>query len=201
MTKQSMAMAAGWLLFAGTTGADDRPAPADAVAVVGGVTVDRAQLEELARQPLARVRSQEYDIRKRVLDQHVEQLLLEQEAAARKLSVEELTRQEVDAKARAVSDEEVRAFYEGGQDRYRGMPEAQALQQVGETLRRQRLQQRRAELLGELKARRGVKVFLEPPRLAVDTSGAPAKGPRQAPVTIVEFSDFQCPYCARWCPR
>jgi protein-disulfide isomerase len=203
MMKRSMAMTAlaGWVLFGAPAHAGEvRKASADAVAVVGGVTVDRAQLEELAQQPLARLRSQEYDIRKRVLDQHVERVLLEQEAAARKQGVEELMKAEVDAKAKPVSDEEVRAFYEGGKDRFQGVPEAQALQQVGETLRRQRLQQRRAEFIGELKARRGVKIFLEPPRLTVDTAGAPAKGPQQAPVTIVEFSDFQCPYCAKVVP-
>jgi protein-disulfide isomerase len=202
-TTEMAALAAACLALGGLpAGAgEDRTAKAvDAVAVVGGVTVGRAQLEELAQQPLARVRSQEYDIRKRVLDQHVERLLLEQEAAARKQSVEELTRAELDAKTKAVSDEEVRAYYEGGQDRFRGVPEAQALQQVGETLRKQRQQQRRAEFIGELKARRGVRILLEPPRLAVDTTGAPSKGPQQAPVTIVEFSDFQCPYCAKVVP-
>jgi protein-disulfide isomerase len=185
------------LALAAPVAAAEDPAPApDAVAVVGGAIVGRAQLEELAQQPLARLRSQEYDIRKRVLDQHVERLLLEQEAAARKLSAEELIRAEIDAKVRPVSAEEVRAFYEGGQDRFRGVPEAQALAQVGETLRQRRQQQRRLDFVAELRARRGVRILLEPPRLAVDTAGAPAKGPQHAPVTVVEFSDFQCPYCA-----
>ena len=34
-------------------------------------------------------------------------------------------------------------------------------------------------------------------RIRVDVTGAPARGPADAPITIVEWSDFQCPFCVR----
>ncbi len=34
-------------------------------------------------------------------------------------------------------------------------------------------------------------------RYRIDIAGAPVRGPQDAPITIVEFADFQCPYCAR----
>ena len=40
-----------------------------------------------------------------------------------------------------------------------------------------------------------VKILLDPQRIAVDSSGHPALGAKDAPVTIVEFADFQCPFC------
>ena len=36
---------------------------------------------------------------------------------------------------------------------------------------------------------------LELSRKVIETEGHPSKGPVDAPVTIVEFGDFECPYC------
>ena len=35
-------------------------------------------------------------------------------------------------------------------------------------------------------------------RVNVPTEGSPSFGPANAVITIVEFSDFQCPYCHKW---
>src|SRR5439155_24982139 len=43
----------------------------------------------------------------------------------------------------------------------------------------------------------GVKVMMDPPRVQVSLDNDPSRGPEKAPITIVEFSDYQCPYCSR----
>ncbi len=70
--------------------------------------------------------------------------------------------------------------------------------QIEEYLRDQALAQRRQAFRAELEGRASVKVMLKPPRyeIAVPAS-APTQGPAAAPVTIVSFADYQCPYCQR----
>jgi protein-disulfide isomerase len=81
--------------------------------------------------------------------------------------------------------------------RYKDTSEAELRVAIERSLEQQRERERRAEFVGGLRRAAGVRVLMEPPRAAVRTDGAPSRGPAAAPVTIVEFSDFQCPYCGR----
>jgi len=170
--------------------------PADGVvAVIGHTQISAAQLEETIGSQLAALRSQEYNLKRQALETLIGPALLSSEAAARGLSVEELLRIEVERKAAPVTEAEVKAIYEGTRERYEGRAEVDAMMLIQQTLQRQRIDERRLAFVKELRARAGVRVLLEPPRVAVDPGNAPSKGPTGAPVTIIEFSDFQCPYC------
>jgi protein-disulfide isomerase len=64
-------------------------------------------------------------------------------------------------------------------------------------LAQQRAQAARQAFLDSLKAKVPVRMTLEPPREKVSDAGRPSRGPAQATVEVIEFSDFQCPYCLR----
>ena len=49
----------------------------------------------------------------------------------------------------------------------------------------------------QLKTKTPVRVMLEPPRQKVAVAGSPSRGPATAPIEMIEFSDFQCPFCLR----
>jgi protein-disulfide isomerase len=71
------------------------------------------------------------------------------------------------------------------------------MKQIEAYLRQQKVRDRQQAFVNELKAKTTVRVMLEPPRMTVADGNGPATGPANAPVQIIEFSDFQCPFCGR----
>jgi protein-disulfide isomerase len=165
------------------------------VATVGDKVITADELDEWLGNALFPIRTQEYEVKTRKLRERITRMLLEEEAARRKMSVAELERDEIDNKVRPVTEEEARAVQEAaGSGVLRGSEDV--LSTFMSRIKEQRIAQRRAEFLKGLQSSAIVRLQLDPPRLAVSEDGA-ARGPATAPVTIVEFGDFQCPVCAR----
>ncbi|MGD8895117.1 MAG: thioredoxin domain-containing protein [Acidobacteriota bacterium] len=167
---------------------------ASVVAIVDGTPITAEALDDVIQSELIALRHREDQLRRQGLSNLIAEVLLAREAQERGVSVEELTRIEIKDKAR-VTPAEARAFYEANRARFGGSDEATAIQQIVEGLGRQRERERRAVFARELRSRYPVEVRLEPFRVEVETGAAPLRGNPEAPVTIVEFSDFQCPYC------
>ncbi len=179
---------------------DASAAPDSPVAIVAGAPITRAQLQEHLGNRLFAVRTSEYEMEKDGLEEMIANRLFEQEAARRKITVPQLLAAEVEAKVPAVSDDETRARYEAVKDRIKDRAAADVMAEIGSSLRAQRLAIRREAFSQELMAKAGVQLLLEPPRARVALTNEPYWGPATAPVTVVEFADFQCPYCARVAP-
>jgi protein-disulfide isomerase len=168
------------------------------VAEVNGAPILASELEQKVVGRLARLRQEEFDIRRQALDELIAERLVAAEAARRGLSPEELLRQEVDAKATALPADQVESIYEQNKARFTGQTRADALARIREVLGQRAKTERRAEYEKQLRGAARVGVRLEAPRVAVDIpAGAPTTGPAGAPITIVEFTDYQCPYCHR----
>ena len=122
--------------------------------------------------------------------------LLASEAKRRGITVAELVKQEIDAKPAPVSDDEVERFIAANRARIGPGDSPELKLKVWGFLREQKVAQRRSEYIRALRAQAGVKVFLTDPTAAkVDAGKGFARGEEKAPVKIVEFSDFQCPFC------
>lgn len=138
---------------------------------------------------------QKHDLLEAQLDQVIQDRLLEAEAAAKKVTKEQLL---ADLKPAPVTDADVDSFYEQNKAQI-PRPKEEVAGQIKQYLEQQRQGETRQKFFDDLRSRYKVEYLIEPERVAVDATG-PAMGPEGAPITIVEFSDFQCPFCARLLP-
>jgi protein-disulfide isomerase len=96
------------------------------------------------------------------------------------------------------SDIEISAWYNENRDRVGNRTLEQVSAQISSLLRAENQQEAAAKLQERLNRERQVVVKLEPVRVSLNNVGAPTAGASDAKVTLVEFSDFQCPFCARF---
>ena len=178
-------------------------APTDVIATVGSraitmAEVDRVALEQSPANFGSETLSQAlYDARRAVLDNAIGNILIDQEAKTRAVDRAVLIAQEIDAKTREVSAADVQAWYDANQSRVQGATLDQARAPIKTMLTQENAQAARRAYVERLRVNTPVKVLLDPPRQAVKAADGPAKGPAQAPIEIIEFSDFQCPFCQR----
>jgi protein-disulfide isomerase len=187
---------------AGGSGGGSAAAPApggDAVAAeIGDLRVTMAEVDRKAAGALERLRSEEYEVRRQALDELVAEKLFEREAAARGVSREALLKVEVDDKVAAPTRAQVEEFYAARGGARSGYTVDQLAPQIERSLREQQRGARRAALLDELREKTPVRIALREPRAEVEVpESAPTLGPKSAKVTVVEFLDYECPYCHR----
>jgi len=197
-------MTALWILllllglgFSSTAHAADTP-----LAVVDGVAISSEEVEKSLAGQLSKLEEQIYNLKRQKLDALINEKLLEKEAARRTLKVPALLDAEVTAKVSLVTEQEIESFYQENRAQIQG-EQAEAREKIRTYLQNQKLTARRGEFLAALRGQAKVVVNLKPPpvqRVAVSVLGAPFKGGDKAPVTIVEFSDFHCPFCKRVVP-
>ncbi len=176
-------------LFAGACRAQEKP-----VATMDGAPIYERDLD--VKSQLAQVEQQAYQVRLRALESLIERRLLEKAAAKEKLTVEEFLKREVDDKVPEPSPQEVEGFYWAQKDRVT-QPLEVARPQLARNLKSIKAADARQRLLRSLRESSKVAILLDPPRMSVVVGNAPRKGVSSAPITIVEFSDYQCPYCKR----
>jgi len=196
-----------WAIGIAATG----PSPPGAVAAsVGAETILRASVESTIQPEIdraqadrdAQLRQLDFELaqkRAKIIESEVERLLNERvlalESAASHSSRDELLGK---AKARAVTDDEVLGFYQARRQEI-NQPLPNVRSQIRELLEQQARAEATSAYLKGLRAKYHAVSRIEPLRIPVDADG-PAQGPSMAPVTMIEFADFQCPYCARMEP-
>src|SRR6266581_4186799 len=171
--------------------------PTTPVAMIGDKTITLQELDVQAASALTRVRQEEYDARRQALDGMLNDEVLMKEAAAKKVGKDDLLKKDVTDKVTDPPQAEIDSFYEQHKAQFGTQTKEQLAPQIAAMLKNQKLADAQREYVKGLRKKYGVKTLLEPPRIEIAVDDDAAKGPAKAPVTIVEFSDYQCPYCSR----
>jgi protein-disulfide isomerase len=178
--------------------------PSAPVARIGGQVITSGELDESVKKELAQLdqqyQEQRYQLRRQALEGLLRRRAFEAKAKQKGMSPEDLVTKEIADKVPQPSDEEIRALYErakaGGQQL---PPFDQVKDDIARFIKGQKGQSAMVDYYDGLKKEMGIEVVMPPyeaPKVAVDATG-PSKGPSAAPITIVEFSDFECPYCSK----
>jgi protein-disulfide isomerase len=190
----------GFLATAEITAAQGTEVPRSITpaARVGEEILSLEELSHALHGQLAQIEQQRHSLLSQKLEQLIEERLLLQEAKTRGVTVEQLLKDEVSAKTPKVTETEVSDFIEKNRPRLPQGDEFELRLKVWDHLRSQTMNQRQQAYIQGLREKAKVVVYLEEPagaRVQVNPHRGFARGPKDAPVAIVEYSDFQCPFC------
>jgi protein-disulfide isomerase len=172
------------------------------VATVAGQPITAGILNERVKPMIYRVRLNTYEIEKAALDRTVDDLLLIGEANKRNVPPEEIVRSEITDKIHPPTDAEVAKFYADNKSRISG-DLASVRNQIAAYLFEQERTRLERVLSDRLHKGADIRILLaepEPPVQMISVDGEPSRGDVNAPVIIVEFTDFECPSCAAMYP-
>jgi protein-disulfide isomerase len=206
MTRALILTAVISLFSCGPAPAEQVGAGSDVAARVGDRAITMKELEDRwrATDPAQHTQTIQtlYDGRRNALDAIVADMLIEQAAKAKGMSPDAFTEAEMSRRVKPVTDGEVVAFYQANISQMQGRPLEAMAPVINRFLGDQQRAAARQALVAELrKTGPAILVMFDAPRQPVAVTAAdPSIGNPSAPVTLVEFSDFQCPFCQRVAP-
>lgn len=169
------------------------------VAQVGGTPITEEQLEkqsapelEKARAGVLHARYENYNVQRAAAEKAIDQELLAQQAKAEDVSVDELLKRHVDSKIKEPSEEVLRFYFLNiNTDQTYEALRPKIIERI-HTVQEKKYKE---EYLKALRAKKSIVITLDPPHEEVTVGDTPVLGSADAGVTIVEFADYQCPYC------
>ncbi len=177
-------------------------APSAVVATVAGRPITAGTVNERLKPIVYKLRLNTYLTEQPALDLTINDLLLLAEANLRNVPPEEIVRKEISEKIHQPNEAEIAKFYSENKSLMSG--EVNAIRsQIAIYLQEQDRERLERALSDRLRKGADIQLMIsepEPPLQSISVDDDPALGEATAPVTIVEFTDFQCPACAAMQP-
>jgi len=191
----------GWLLTIGlilfTLPAFSQEA-SDIICFLDGQKITMADLQKEEANKLLQAQYQAYLVQQKALDDLIDNRLLQMEAKRQNITVEVLLDREVNSKVKDPTEEQLLIYYDdlSPKESYAALRD-----KILDRIRQRRIAKARTEYVETLRAKADVLITLAPPAADFSIGNAPRLGPADAPIRLVEFADYECPYCARVNPQ
>ena len=168
----------------------------DVVAKIGGENITLEELITEDRVTYMDLQTRLYDYKMRRLRDIMVDRLIGKEAKAANMPLQEFIDKKIVKGDITISDKEIKEFAEE-----RRIPESQMndrlKDRIKDYIREVRKEEKVDAYVAKLTKSAPVEVYFDRPRMEIEVAQAPTWGEPSAKVTIVEFSDFQCPYCSK----
>jgi protein-disulfide isomerase len=178
----------------GTVAAQEQDNNQEVVAIVNGKKITMADVEQKKAANLLQARDQYYHAQRKAVEMFMDDYLLEEQAKKENLTVEQLLDRHVNSTVKEPTEDQIEVFYEGTQS---DQPFSAMRQKIVDTIHDLRVSKARTEYLSSLRSQASLQVLLAPPTAEVARDDAPTRGPGNATVSVIEFADYECPYCKK----
>jgi len=169
----------------------------EVVATVGDKNITRGELEKSVRAQLVEADNQRFEILSEGLDSLISEKLLEAEAAAKGTTTQALQQELMTAPVEEPTEEQIKKVYDDNKASLGDQTLDQVKGRIVDYLKGQQRATKAQAMIAELRKKYPTVVKLSPPKVEVSDAGREALGPATAKVTIVAFSDYECPFCKR----
>ncbi len=168
------------------------------IAKIAGVEITEDELIGSSRLSFYEIKKKEYDFKLQRLKSILTDRLISKEADQAKMSKADfISKRIVKGKVKPSSKDFNRFLKEKQVDQSKVTP--QLKERIMAYLSEQKREEKIEAYVSRLTKKNPVEAYFTKPKLGmnISTDGAPTWGNKSAKVTIIEFSDFQCPFCAR----
>jgi protein-disulfide isomerase len=170
---------------------------ASVIAEINGHPITAGELEQKEASKLLQARYKYYTAERDALQAYIDDQVLEIQAKKENVTVDELVKRHVSVNVQEPTEDQLRFYYEGVQT---DEPYESARPNIIETVRQLRMKKARAAYVATLRSELGVVIELDQPSVKVEAGNAPRLGSDKAPVQIIEYADYECPYCQKVSP-
>lgn len=166
------------------------------LARLNGDAITDEEVRKASGAKLAQAEMEIYDVRKDAIDQIIDDRILEAQAKKEGTAKADYLKKNVFDKIK-IEDKDIEKFFNENKAQMQGKKLEEVKGNIQGFLFRDKHQKVYGDLLADLRKKAEVEILIHAPRVEIEEGNNPAIGPKDAPVKVVEFTDYQCPFCGK----